>query len=79
LTCFDGSIENFSLAFFENLAPQQDVVSKLVNPVVVLESQIGINEEHWAQHAKSTRSSRSSKNSIEVDARPERIDQNHIY
>jgi hypothetical protein len=64
---FDGSIENFSLAKFENLAPQQDVVSKLVNPVVVLESQIDINEECWAEHAKSTRSSRSSKISIEGD------------
>jgi hypothetical protein len=54
LTCFDGSTDNFSLTKFENLAPQQDVVSKLVNPVVVLESQIGINEER-------------SKISIEVD------------
>jgi hypothetical protein len=67
LTCFDGSTENFSLTKFENLAPQQDIVSKLVDPVVVLESQIGINEERWAQRAKSTRSSRSSKISIEVD------------
>jgi hypothetical protein len=67
LTCFDGSTENFSLAKFENLAQQQEVVPKLVNPVVVLDSQIGIHEERWAQRAKSTRSSRSSKISIKVD------------
>jgi hypothetical protein len=69
LTCFDGSIENFSLAKFENLAPQQDVVSKLVNSVVVLESQIGINEECWASGAKSTRSSRSSKRTWQIHFR----------
>jgi hypothetical protein len=67
LTCFDGSTDNFSMTTLENLAPRQDDVSKLVNPVVVIESQICINEERWAQNAKSTRSYRSSKIEIEVD------------